>query len=240
MYAYNKVTLTFISEMLLMAILIISLIISIKKRKKIRVLRFFPFYLGYFLFVFICGDISYFIAFKYNQKPIALTITSYTDYSSTLMEMMIFLHFFYSIIQNRIVKRSVPLIALCFSVFFFGALILDKFFPQGITERTQSRVYTIEAAILMSYSAYCLIEIIRNKIYQIKTLGPNFWISVGYFLFASGTLPYSIIEPLLRKKFPFLSTELYSLFYLFYIILFCFIIKAYMGKIENEQPFNCN
>jgi hypothetical protein len=240
MYAYNKVNLTFISEMLLMVIVIISLIISIIKRKKIKVLRFFPFYLGYFLFVFICGDISYFIAFKYDQKPIALTITSYTDYSSTLIEMLIFLHFFYSIIQGRIVKRSVPIVALCFSAIFFGALLLDRFFPQGITERTQSRVYTIEATILMSYSAYCLIEIIQNKVYQIKALGPNFWISVGYFLFASGTLPYSIIEPLLRKKFPFLSTELYSLFYLFYIVLFCFIIKAYLVKMDNEQPYNIN
>jgi hypothetical protein len=238
MYAYNKVTFTFISEMLFMAALIISLIISIKSRNRIKVLRFFPLYLGYFLFVFICGDISYFIAFKYDQKLLALAITSYTDYSSTLVEFLIFLHFFYSIIHNEIVKRTVPFTALCFTTLFFGALLLNRFFPQGITERTQSRIYTIEAAILMSYSSYCLIEIIRNKVYAIKGLGPNFWISVGYFLFAAGTLPYSIIEPLLRKRYPFLSAELYSLFYIFYIILFCFIVKAYLMKIENGQVYN--
>jgi len=237
MFAYNKVTLTFITEMLLVAVLIISLIISIKRRKKIKELRFFPFYLGYFLFVFLCGDICYFIAFKYDQKPIALAITSYTDYSSTLIEIIIFLHFFYSIIYNDIVKKTVPIIAVCFCALFFWALLSDSFFPDGITESTQSRVYTIEAAILMSYSTYCLIEIIRNKVHGNRRLGPNFWISVGYFLFASGTLPYSIIEPLLRKKYPFLSTELYSLFYLFYIVLFFFIVKAYLAKIENALTY---
>ena len=166
MFAYNKVTLTFITEMLLVAVLIISLIISIKRRKKIKELRFFPFYLGYFLFVFLCGDICYFIAFKYDQKPIALAITSYTDYSSTLIEIIIFLHFFYSIIYNDIVKKTVPIIAVCFCALFFWALLSESFFPDGITESTQSRVYTIEAAILMSYSTYCLIEIIRNKDFE--------------------------------------------------------------------------
>lgn len=235
MFAYNKVTLTFITEMLLMAVLIVSLIISIKRRKKNKVLRFFPFYLGYILFVFICGDLSYFIAFKYDQKSIALAITSYTDYCSTLIEMLIFLHFFYSIIQNETIKRTVPIVGVCFFVLFFLAVPLDKFFPNGITEWTQSRVYTIEAAILMGYSAYSLIEIIRNRATGIEGLGANFWISVGYFLFAAGTLPYSIIEPLLRKRYPFLSTELYSVFYIFYIILFYFIVRAYLVKVQNGQ-----
>src|SRR5690242_19132359 len=120
MYAYNKVTLTFISEMLLMAVVVISLVVSIKRRKKIRELRYFPIYLGYFLFVCMCGDISYFIAFVYDQKPIALTITSYTDYSSTIIELLIFLHFFYSIIRAEIIKKTIPVAAICFIGLFFG------------------------------------------------------------------------------------------------------------------------
>ena len=133
MFAYNKVTITFLTEMILMVVLIAALIVSIWKRNKLSQLRFFPFYLGYLLFVFICGDISYFIAFKYDQKPIAHVITSYTDYSSTFVELLVFLYFIFSISYSRLIRKSIPIIIMLFIFFYLIALPLDTFFPNGIS-----------------------------------------------------------------------------------------------------------
>ena len=122
MFAFNKVEITFISEMVLMVVLITAFIISLLKRKKISLLRYFPFYLGYFLFVFICGDISYFLAFNYNQKPLAFAITSYTDYSSTLIELLVFLQFVHTVNNKQLVKKSVLVAIILFGLYFLFAL----------------------------------------------------------------------------------------------------------------------
>jgi hypothetical protein len=235
MFALNKVTITFISEMILMVVLITALIISVKKRKKITLLRFFPFYLGYFLFVFICGDISYFLAFNFDQKPLAFAITSYTDYSSTLIELLVFLQFVKTVNSNQIVKQMLLITIVFFIIYFVFELQSDRFFPSGISEKTQSRIYTLEAIIILNFSSFSLIKIFKNTSLTKNGIGVEFWIIVGYFLFAVCTLPYSIIEPWLRRKYSYLYVELYSLFYIFYTILFCFIIKAYVTKSEHKE-----
>ena len=121
-----------------------------------------------------------------------------------------------------------------FIFFFILMAITDKDFYVHITEATQATVYTVESLILLSLCSYYFIELFkRTPVISLKN-EPVFWVSIGLFFFMSCTLPYSLLENTIRKNYPdsFLAT-MYSIFHVFYALLFLMIIRAYLCKVEK-------
>src|SRR5436190_24361323 len=93
-------------EPLLCFILCTTFIVALANQKKHRTLRHIPLYITAFLLAILATLLPYFILNKY-YKELLLCISNYLDYFFTLVEILIFSHFFYQIINNHLVKRLI-------------------------------------------------------------------------------------------------------------------------------------
>lgn len=222
----------FFTETLLVGVLMLTLFISLKNRKKHTILRFFPIYTACLLTVYISGYIVMCSTDLYSYSVTTFNFINYIDYLFILIELGILVHFFLSIIENRIVRRILILLTILFIPYYFIESYDDKYFPRSISETTQSRVYTIESLILLFPCFAYFYELFKKPPVLNLKKEPAFWIITGWSFFATCTLPYSLLENYLRESHSSLMTELYSVFYIFYILLFIMIIKAYLCKKE--------
>lgn len=223
----------FFTETLLVVVLVTTLIISIKKRKRHNLLRYFPLYTVCLLSVFISVYVVIYSDKIYSYSVTTFNFINYIDYLFILVELSILIHFFLSILKNRNIRKILIFIALVFIPYYLIELFSDKYFPRSISETTQSRVYTVESLILLSPCFVYFYELFKKPPTLNLKNEPAFWIVSGWSFFATCTLPYSLLENYLRKSHSNLMTELYSVFYIFYILLFIMIIKAYSCKKES-------
>jgi len=217
----------FFTETLLVGVLVTALIISIRDRKKHLSLRFFPFYFSCLLIVFLSLYVN-----MYSKEVITYSLTKfnfhhYIDYFSTLIELLIFVHFFTQVIEDRLFKKILIAITALFILYYFIELYFDKRFSRSISETTQSRVYTIESLILLIPCFAYFYELFKKPPILNLRQEPAFWTISGLSFFITCTLPYSLLENYLRNNYLYLMTTLYSVFYIFYILLLLMIIKAY-------------
>lgn len=203
------------------------MVISVRNRKKHRSLKFFPIYFGCLLIVFlslyanICSkEVIIYSLTKFNFHH-------YIDYFSTLIELLIFVHFFMFAIESQRFKNILIIITALFVFYYFVELYFDKRFSRSISETTQSRVYTIESLILLIPCFVYFYELFKRPPTLNLKQEPSFWIVSGLSFFVTCTLPYSLLENYLRENYLYLMTTLYSVFYIFYILLLLMIIKAY-------------
>lgn len=109
--------------------------------------------------------------------------------------------------------------------FLYMALV-DKEFYQNISENTQSKVYTVEAVILLLLCSFYYFELFRKKPSVNLKNEPAFWISTGLLFFMACTLPFSFLDNYIAYYYPHLHRVLYPIFDVFYILLFAMLIKA--------------
>jgi hypothetical protein len=211
-------------------ILIIVLLISLKNRKKFIILKHFPIYIVSLLSVstsmplyYIAKDANFYVNFFDG-------LSDYTDYLFTLVEMIILSHFFYLVIKNKIIKILLLFFNILFALFFIYMAIKDKDFYQAISETTQSIVYTAESIILIFFCSAYFVELFKKLPFVDLKNEPVFWVSTGIFFFMACTLPYSLLENHIRNNYANYLKTSYSIFHVFYILLFLMIIRAYLCK----------
>lgn len=188
--------------------------------------------LPYYILLFIIEIFSdYAAAFLHYHKIFNLrrfNFVCYLDYLLTLIELLTFIVFFHSAIKNNKSKKILILASSIFFIYFLFELFLNPEFPANVSDNTQSRVYTLEAIILLGGCGFYFIEVFKDFPFSNIKTEPSFWVATGLLFFLSCTLPYSLIENYLRKAQYQLMLNFYSVFYLFYILLFSLIIKAYL------------
>lgn len=224
----------FYTEALLVGLLVVALWVSIKNRNKHQELKYFPIYFIFLLAVFIS---LYANVYSENVTTYSLTIFNfhhYIDYASTLIELFVFLHFFTRVLENQILKRWIIGLSIAFVIYYFTELFLDNLFARSVSEAAQSRVYTIESLILLIPCIGYFYELFKRTTVASLKDEPSFWIVSGLSFFVTCTLPYSLMENYLRKNNFYLMTALYSVFYIFYIILLSMILKAY--RCSQKKP----
>jgi hypothetical protein len=211
-------------------VLIIALFISIKNSKKFEILRYFPIYIASLLLVYMFQYVLRIL--KDFQHPIKslIGIAEYMDFFFTLLEMIIVSHFYFSLVNNRIAKKLIILLNLLFLFFFIYMATQDREFYQGISDETQSTVYTVEAIILFVFCSLYFIELFKNLTVIHLRNEPAFWISAGILFFMACTLPYSLLENHIFRNYREYSLMSYSIFNIFYALLFLMIIRAYLCK----------
>ena len=214
-------------DLILFCALFATIIVSIKNIKKFKILRYIPVYSVSFILGLVVNRFSK----DYPVPSKLLPLSTYLDYFITLLELIIFSHFYHQLIESRTVKRLIIVSNSLFVLFYIYMGVSDEnFFYKGITEGTQSTVYTVEGIILLILCSYYFFELFKKlPVVNLKN-EPVFWVSTGLFFFMTCTLPYSLIENYIEKHYPDFSFMLYSLYYLFYIILFIMIIRAYLCK----------
>jgi len=222
----------FYTDIILQCALFATIVVSIKHKNKFRILKNFPVYSGSFLVVMIINRLC-----TNNHIPnLLFPLSTFLDYFFTLLELIIFSNFYHQLIKNHTVKRLIIVSNLLFVLFFIFMGVRDKnFYHQGISEKTQSIVYTVEGIILLFLCSFYYFELFKRlHVINLKN-EPVFWVSTGLFFFVTCTLPYSLLENYIDKYYPNYSFMLYSLFYLFYILLFIMIMRAYLCKLEMTK-----
>ena len=202
-----------------------GLVVSIVKRKKHRILKNFPLYFSFFLCVLISGDIYEFFLPKAKFR-----LDMYIDYFFTLAELIIFSDFFYKILISSISKKTIKIFTRLFIVFSLISVITNVHFYNMISQNTRNRIYTTEAIILIIFCIFYYFEIFKHSVYPNLINEPSFWIVTGLSFFMICTLPYSLMEIYLLKNFKSIGFQLYTIFYVFYILLFLMIITAFACK----------
>lgn len=227
-YIFKTWRLVYYTEPLLLVVLILALCISLKVRKGHRGLVLIPLYISFFI-VEIVSD--YAAAFLYYNKVFNVkkfNFVCYLDYILTLIELLTFIVFFHTEIGNKKSKKIILYTTFLYCLYFLVELFFDSEFPTSVSDNTQSRVYTIEAIVLMGSCCFYFFELFKNFPFKNIKKEPSFWIATGLLFFLACTLPYSLIENYLRKNYYDLMLNFYSIFYIFYILLFCMIIKSYL------------
>jgi len=194
-----------------------------KNRKKYKILKHIPLYIASLIMVYIGNTLT---NFALNFMGIA----SYLDYFFTLIEILIFSDFYLQLIKNPLSKKLVVILNVFFGIFFIYMMFNDKRFSFGISDSTQSKVYTIEGAILLIVCLFYFLELFKKPHNLNLKNEPVFWISTGLLLFFTCTLPFSVLENYMSQNYPEFNIPLYSIFYVFYILLFLMIIRAYLCK----------
>lgn len=214
-------------------VLIIALFVSIKNRKKFTILRYLPFYTFCLLAASLSMASYYFAKDENFYLNFFFGFPEYVDYFFTLIELTIFSHFYFQLIENIIVRKVIITLNLFFIIFFIYMAVTDKNFYQFISETTQSKVYTVESIILLFVSSFYFIELFKKLPFITLKNQPVFWVSTGVFFFMVCTLPYSLLENYIRKNYPSALMTSYTIFHVFYTLLFLMIIRAYLCKPEK-------
>lgn len=216
------------TEPLLCIVLCITLLVSLKNKKKFSSLKYIPLYTITLLLVALCA------IYNINRTVIFLFFAHHLDYFFTLLELLIFSHFYYHLINNHPIKKAIILTNLASFILYIYLLLEDKDFHVSISEKTQNIAYTVEGVILLLICLTYLTNIFKKPSYLNLKNDPVFWISTGLFFFLTCTLPFSILENYIDKNYLNSTAWLYSIFYIFYTLLFLMIIRAYLCKPETK------
>lgn len=214
-------------------VLLVALFISVKNRKKFKHLKYFPVYILSLLLTSIFQYVYQVLKdLKYPTKSFS-EITEYVDFLFTLIEMVIISHFYYRLIKNHKIKKLIIILNIFFIFFFIYMAIQDRKFYGTISHETQSIVYTVEAIIIFVFCARYFVELFKMLPLVNLRNEPVFWISVGILFFMACTLPYSLLENYIVKNYSDYILMSYSIFNVFYALLFLLVIRAYLCKPEK-------
>jgi hypothetical protein len=203
-----------------------GVVVSLKKRQNPKLKPLIFFFLAYVL-IGIIRSINRGIEL---DKPLRIKITIYLDFVDTIVEFFAFYLVIKSyVVSVRIRKRLKPfpfLFLASITIYFLYYLIthgkVDQYFLQAI--------FTIQAFLLITGCIFYYVDIFTTEPKLKLTHDPSFWVVTGVAFFMLCTMPFSIFGMYL-VKFDFrLYIQLFTLYEVFYWILFLMIIRAYFCK----------
>ena len=207
---------------------ILGLIISIINRKRHTILKWFP----YYFFAHILVNISFSIHDAYFAKSVMhstlLNLNTFVDYIFTIMEFLIFIYVFEkTVIQKSKFLKALRLLFLALSLL----LLFHNLFHYGIlSQPTLHNVFTLQATFLIIACITYYLQIFRLPPHVKLREDPVFWIATGLVFFMICTLPLSLAINYIRNSSLLLYRQLFSIFYIFYCLLFLMIINAFLCK----------
>ena len=224
---------SYFTDPLLTIVLIILLIIALKKRKNYPQFKLFPIYFA----LFIILKLEQFIYFPFFYRGVHpafyVRLYNYFDCLVTLSEFFVFMYFFYSILNGSKLKKIIIALTTVGLIIFFFIIFHDLFSYQKLEYVSLNNIYIIELLILLLSCSFYYIELFRSNPVLKLTNTPDFWVAGGLTFYLACTLPITIIIPYIFKTNSLLYLNLYSIIYLFYILLFLMTIRAYLCKPEK-------
>ncbi len=211
------------STLCLFIITIATIIIAIVRRKKHKVLSH----------LFIYPIASY----LQNHKSLFFRIFNFNSTSKTkllldnlsipifiIIETVCIYIFFYKIsIFSNIVKRNIK----CAFVFFLIIFFLSELISKDDFE-SHRKIYFIQSCFVLYPSFLFIYHLFKGQPMLKLADEPEFWFNAGIFIFFMLTFPLILMIDLFENgSFVYLTDALYNFGYM---IIFLFLIKAYLCK----------
>ena len=238
---FNQFSRQFYTDLIVLIVAIYGLSISIIKKKKHPLLRLFPFYFIAYIILILILYISLISYFDSSSSHKMSKIVMGSDYIFTLIEFLIFMHFFYNIINGTSKKRLIVLLITLFSLAYIFYLANDLIHYKIIKSDTVTVVYTLESAVLLIPSVFYYFQIFTKPPTINLIRESSFWVVTGIFFSMICSLPYCIVENYLKKFNSELYAQLFAILYILYCLLFLMIIKAYFCENDDlKYELNAN
>jgi hypothetical protein len=208
---------------------LVGFIIFISKVPKKNELYIFSYY--FIAYVFL--KLVFFVDITFSKTPFYLAgirITNFFDYIFTLFEFLIFFLFFKKILCNNSHKKVLTIICYLFMLIGCSLVLYDIYTFGRFRLASAYFLFNMQAISLLIPCAFYYLEIFKLRPTLDLLHEPSFWVVTGLSFFIISTLPFSLLLSSFLKAHPSLNDNLFDIFYVFYILLFAMIIKAYLCK----------
>jgi len=183
--------------------------------------------LKYFAILLVYVGLNEYLGLQFKENGIRYNKIIYNIYN------VINFTYLFILYKNYLKNKNRKRIILCFIIIYIISFIINGFF-QNYIKQSQTVPYIIGSVFLVISVIFYFIEILNSE----KVLKVNrnllFWISIGFFLFHIGIIPFRIIVNSFSN-----STALNYLFLIKFILVMvmniCFIIGFIWSK--KEQPY---
>jgi hypothetical protein len=215
----------FYTNLLCFVTAVLSSTVTFLRRPSSNNLFVFRYYFLAYSFLTLISYISFF-KFSDDWDYIIDRIHLNGDILFTVFEFYVFSNYIRTYIPSSIHNLN--------SAFFYISAASLYLFPilsgSYMTGPNLIILFCIQAVSLLIICAYYFINTFK-KVQIVNLLTePSFWIVTGLTFFMLSTLPFSLISASLIKKDWNLFVYLFSIFYIFYTILFIMILKGYLCK----------
>jgi hypothetical protein len=213
---------TYFSDVLAVIVAIIGITIYYRKKRDPS-LKLFTYYLASYCLM-TATIWAYRIVTRIEEGSTFLTIMTYWDYCFTVFEFFVL----YRYISLTYHHKLFNFLKILFSSTALLLFILSHF-HEGIL--TRHYLY-----LLFNSQALCILPTTIYLLYRLMIIPPNFelgqqplfWIASGFAFLTITTLPYSTMLTL--NVYTKTLEVLFSVFNVFYALLFMSIIKAFVCK----------
>lgn len=228
----------YFTELILLVLLIILLIVSYRKRKLYYSLLFLPYYLLFFILLLLNNYIQTIFFNSNSFTALFNRIEAIGDLLVTTIEFITFSYFLYTILRSKKFKAIIKIAGTATIPVFLLLFFFSWYFNYNL-RNDLSVSYIIESSTLLLFCSLYFIELFTLPPVDQLIKSPDFWISTGLMFYLIGTFPLTIIAEYIITTNYLLYNNLFTIIYVFYIILFLFIIKAYSLATANklqQQP----
>jgi hypothetical protein len=197
---------------------IVGLILPLYTKSKNKSLHIFRTYFGSYILLKLMGYATVALSNNKGIYPSFEFVSTYCDFCFTILEYFVFSFFLRQYVQ----ANTWTIINSLFILTIFAILLRSSGNHWADTEL----LFTSQAILLIPLCISYFTNLLNTKIHLKLLNEPSFWVVTGVSFFMVCTLPYSLFIGYLRKNNVDLYIDLYSIFFVFYIILFSMIIKA--------------
>lgn len=211
---------------------IIAFLVAINKRKKNSQHNLLILFLSSYIVCQIVAIIDVSINHNGNRPEIRF-LFFLLDFSITIIELVVFTVLIRIFILNEKMKIVLRYLPIIFFTFLIATFIIKANF--NFSQPFIQQVFTIQAFFLIIPCIFYYIDLF-NREPSLELLNePSFWIVTGLSFFMVCTLPFSIFgEYIMRSNYK-LYLELFSIFNIFYCLLFVMIIRSYLCKPQQAR-----
>lgn len=227
----------YFTEPLLDMLVIITFIVSLRKRKLVPQLKGLPYYLGCFVFLMLASYILSLTAVDTAYPDFFSVSDSFLNYTVSLVEFVSFFYFLHTataIEKYRLPIRIIGTMGTLFCVFRYTHILT---FDKQLGIFFLNSLYSMESGLLLIMSFFCIAYLISSTPIQILPASPDFWVLTGLVIYTIGTLPYKLITNYYTITDPLLFQSFSTIVYFFYIILFLMLLKAY-SYVPRQKPLS--
>ena len=207
-------------------VLILTFVISVRKKSNIKELKLLPIYLGSFILLMFNTYFFHLFFINTSLSNFFSSLDRYGNFIVTLFEFITFSYYLYSINDSTLFKRIIKILfSLSISIFAIvltKLILLDKYKGMNLL----NRLYMIESISLLFMSILYLVHyFITDKFSTSKNI--HLPIVKGLTLYLVLTLPITFFTTDFFMSDITLYKNIFAIIYLSYILLFIQIIKGY-------------
>lgn len=206
-----------------------GVIIFLTKRNTKMPTQLFIYYFG----AYVILNLIFSASALFNTKPlhaVVLKVNRLSDFSFTLFEFLIFFIFFQKTLKTDIYKKLLTRIGFVFFMVGIPLLIYLAVLFDSSQLWPVHFLYNLQAVSLLIPCVFYYIEIFQLKPNLHLAQEPSFWVVTGLSFVLICTFPLSLCINYLYQTNKIDYSNLYSIFYIFYSLLFLMIIRGHLCK----------